>query len=116
MDLKNFKLSEFNCKCCGKNEMQQIMLDRLQALRDIWGNPMIVSSGYRCEAHNKKIGGAKNSAHKLGMAVDISDPDGELYLFCSEEILEKVDLYKEADTNGWVHIQCRPTSKRIFGR
>lgn len=43
----------------------------LQPLRDKLRRPIIVTSGYRCPELNKLVGGAKNSQHVLGQAVDI---------------------------------------------
>jgi len=43
----------------------------LDPLRESWGNPIIVSSGYRCQELNKAVGGAKTSQHLLGQASDI---------------------------------------------
>jgi uncharacterized protein YcbK (DUF882 family) len=44
------------------------MLDRL---RQKAGIPLFVSSGPRCEAYNKKVGGKKGSAHLTGEAADL---------------------------------------------
>lgn len=44
----------------------------LEQVRAMIGVPIIVSSGYRCPALNRAVGGAKNSAHVLGMAADIN--------------------------------------------
>ncbi|MDQ2821277.1 MAG: D-Ala-D-Ala carboxypeptidase family metallohydrolase [Pseudomonadota bacterium] len=46
----------------------------LEQIRALVGGPVAVSSGYRCPALNKAIGGAANSAHVLGLAADISAP------------------------------------------
>lgn len=43
----------------------------LQPIRDEWGEPIIVTSGYRCPKLNVAIGGAKNSDHMFGAAADI---------------------------------------------
>lgn len=43
----------------------------LDPLREAYGGPIIVTSGYRCPALNKAVGGAKNSQHMTGQAVDI---------------------------------------------
>ena len=43
----------------------------LQPLRDKLRRPIVVTSGYRCPELNKLVGGAKNSQHVLGQAVDI---------------------------------------------
>lgn len=51
--------------------IKKLVATVLQPLRDEFGEPIIVSSGYRCERVNNGIGGAKNSDHKYGAAVDI---------------------------------------------
>ncbi|MBE0455593.1 MAG: DUF882 domain-containing protein, partial [Roseovarius sp.] len=47
-------------------------LDRLQALRDQLGKPLIVRSAYRSPEHNRAVGGAKASKHMDGTAFDIA--------------------------------------------
>lgn len=54
-----------------KDNLYSLVLDVLQPIRDEWKAPIIVSSGYRCEKLNIKVGGAKNSDHTKGCAVDI---------------------------------------------
>lgn len=44
----------------------------LQPIRDIWGKPMTVGSGYRCPELNKMVGGVPTSQHQKGEAADIS--------------------------------------------
>ena len=43
----------------------------LDPLREAWGAPIIVTSGYRCERLNKAVGGEVNSQHRKGEAADI---------------------------------------------
>lgn len=43
----------------------------LQPLRDWYGKPIHVTSGYRCKALNKAVGGVWNSQHMTGEAADI---------------------------------------------
>ena len=43
----------------------------LQPLRKAWGKPLIISSGYRCKALNKAVGGVSTSAHQYGYAADV---------------------------------------------
>ena len=62
---------EFNCPCCGKNEMNQLFIDTLRASREYSNTPFVINSGYRCEKHNKKIGGVSSSTHIVGSAADI---------------------------------------------
>ncbi len=47
------------------------MVRKLQLFRDRLGKPITITSGYRCPAHNKAVGGAKESQHLLGKAADI---------------------------------------------
>ena len=68
---QNFKRSEVECKCgCGGVPTNRLML-ALEMLRFEYDRPMIITSGYRCKEHNEKVGGAKNSPHMLGLAVDV---------------------------------------------
>lgn len=46
--------------------------DVLDPLRDAWGGPIRVNSGYRCPALNKAVGGTPNSQHQRGEAADIT--------------------------------------------
>jgi uncharacterized protein YcbK (DUF882 family) len=72
---KNFKLEEFNCKSGApmplsvRNNVQRLAAN-LQVLRDELKVPITITSGYSSEAHNKAIGGAKNSRHVIGDAAD----------------------------------------------
>ena len=43
----------------------------LEPLRQAWGQPIFVTSGYRSPALNRAVGGARNSQHLLGQAADI---------------------------------------------
>lgn len=60
--------------------------------------------------------GVKGSSHKQGQGVDIFDPYGNLGRWITTEHLVKYNLYQEAMryTPGWVHLQTRPTSRRIY--
>lgn len=69
----HFKRKEFACKCgCGFADVDIRLVEALEKLRTILGNkPILITSGCRCQAHNRKIGGASNSYHVQGKAVDI---------------------------------------------
>lgn len=68
----NFTPQEVACKGTGELLVNPHALDKLQKLREAMGHPLIVVSGYRSEAHNARVGGVPNSAHRLGAAFDIS--------------------------------------------
>ena len=70
----HFKLREFQCRCCGAVKLSPELLAMLEAMRNAWGGPLVITSGYRCPQHNKSVGGAVGSLHLRGMAADISAP------------------------------------------
>ena len=71
-NIKHFKIQEFTCRHCGEIKIDINLLAKLEELRRAIGNrPIIINSGYRCPTHNKNVGGAKNSQHMYGKAVDI---------------------------------------------
>ena len=57
----------------------------LQPLRDIYGKPIRINSGYRCPELNKAVGGVSNSMHQNGEASDLSI-DGK-----ARELLELIE-------------------------
>lgn len=65
--LKDFKESEFYCKCgkCNHNDQPYSFLLALllQDVRTYFGKPLIITSARRCVAHNKKVGGVAKSKH-----------------------------------------------------
>ena len=66
MILKYFDVSEFDqkgLKGSGADFMDEGFLRLCDELRERYGKPLKVNSGYRSEAYNKKIGGVKNSSH-----------------------------------------------------
>ena len=74
---KNFDSSEFACKCgCGYDTPDPELIRMLQTARDLYCKAMTISSGCRCIKHNRTVGGATNSAHVTGKAVDILTPTG----------------------------------------
>jgi len=53
------------------------MVNKLQMIRNHFGNPVTITSGFRSFEHNQKIGGAKYSQHQYGRAVDFVVKDIE---------------------------------------
>ena len=51
-----------------ENCLNQLIDNILDPLREAYGQPIIVSSGYRCPELNKAVGGARTSQHTLGQA------------------------------------------------
>ena len=67
----SFSARELACKGTGAVRINEDALDKLQALRDQLGKPLVLTSAYRSPAHNKRVGGAKRSRHMLGDAFDV---------------------------------------------
>lgn len=68
----NFKAEEFNCRHCGKNEMQPEFMGKLQHLRGIYGKFMTISSGYRCPQHPIEAKKDTPGPHSTGLACDVA--------------------------------------------
>ncbi len=68
----NFSPAEIACRGTAKLLVNDAALDKLQALRDRLGKPLIVRSAYRSPEHNRAVGGAKRSKHLNGAAFDIA--------------------------------------------
>lgn len=68
----NFRVKEFACND-GSDPIfiSPELVKVLQAIRTHFGRAVIVNSGYRTPAYNKKVGGAAYSQHLYGMGADI---------------------------------------------
>lgn len=81
----------------------------LDPLREAYGKPIFVNSGYRCDELNKAVGGAKNSHHRFGMAADIhgtpnnKQENRRLFNLVRELNLPFTQLINEYDYS-WVHV------------
>lgn len=90
----------------------------LEPLRIAWGSPIKVTSGYRCDALNRAVGGVSTSAHRLGYAADLQPTNGkidEFGRFTKDWLLKnhiKFDqlLFETQGKTKWVHIGIRSTS------
>lgn len=91
------------------NNLTKLIEAVLDPLREWYGKPITVNSGYRCEALNKAIGGAKSSQHMLGEAADItvgSKEENEKLFDYIKDNLEFDQLINESDFS-WVHVSYR---------
>ena len=96
----------------------------LDPLREEWGSPIIVNSGYRCPVLNKAVGGSKTSTHMSGWSADIRPKNGkmkEFKTFVVEFIKTRIWDQLILETSGsteWIHISLYNNSgkqrKQIF--
>jgi zinc D-Ala-D-Ala carboxypeptidase len=105
---KNFSPRELACKGTGSILVDETALDRLQALRDKLGVPLLVTSAYRSPEHNRKVGGAKDSFHLKGCAFDIrmENQDPHAFEVAAREVgFRGVGYYAK---QGFMHIDLGP--------
>ena len=76
---KYFSESEMACQHCGASNMDAEFMDALDSLREAYGKPLVVNSGYRCPEHPIEARKARAGAHTTGKAVDLSVDRGEAY-------------------------------------
>lgn len=103
-----------------KQDMQRLCLlalQILQPLRDAYKKPIKISSGYRCQALNKAVGGVSTSQHLKGEAADINtgsiSENKKVFNLAQKMIKEgKLNVGQLIDEKGysWVHISL-PDSK-----
>ena len=109
MTNKNFSLGEFACPCCGKIEISTIIIDKLQQLRDLINKPITITSGYRCPAYNKSIGGYNHSPHTFGEAADIKCK-GVPLIFLAHIAANNIQGIRIGIYFSHVHIDIRPAN------
>ena len=68
----NFSPAEIACRGTGKLLINTDAMDKLQALRDRLGKPLILRSAYRSPEHNRAVDGAPQSKHMNGTLFDIA--------------------------------------------
>ena len=68
---KHFRYEEFSCKCCKYTIINDHLQAVLELVRAHFKQPVTITSGTRCKAHNNKIGGKDASRHLSGEAADI---------------------------------------------
>lgn len=115
---KNFTLSELTKTSTGianqpnKQELQALIRlsgKVLQPLRDKYGRPITVNSGFRSYAVNKAVGGARGSQHSKGEAADLTThtKEGNKQLFdIIKNELEYDQLINEHDYS-WIHVSYK---------
>lgn len=95
--------------------------NKLQQIRDVFGQPIKVNSGYRTQKVNKAVGGAKASAHMRGLAADITarkKSDNRRLLTIISELagdlkFDQVIIYvRGTGTIQWIHIGWREENPR----
>lgn len=95
------------------------LANAFEDIRALYDKPIMVLSAYRTPAHNKKIGGARNSQHVLGRALDLAPPKGvsvdkfyrDIKARATEFGIRGIGKYRT-----FVHVDIRPTTQLIVWR
>lgn len=88
----------------------------LDPLREAWGGPITVTSGYRCPELNKAVGGVSTSMHTQGRAADITTGNTlnnrRLYQLVQNLMLPFFELIGNKYDFKWLHISYAPARER----
>lgn len=100
-----------------EERLRQLVDYVLDPLREAYGRPIYVNSGYRCPALNRAVGGVAHSRHLTGEAADITGGN------CQEnrrlyELLRQLQLPVDQVINEhgftWLHVSYGPRHRRMF--
>lgn len=111
---RSFSPREIASKGDGKLVVDEDALDKLQKLRDTLGHPVILTSAYRSPAHNKRVGGAKNSMHMQGIAFDVRMENHDPHEFESAARAAGFTGFGYYQKSGFMHIDTGPA--RSWGK
>lgn len=95
--------------------IEQLIENVLDPLREAWGKPIIVNSGYRCPKLNKVVGGAKTSQHITGCAADIttgSKEDNKKLFDLAQQLKLPFDQLIDENDFSWIHISYSTRNRR----
>ena len=101
--------------------MKKLATNIFQPIREHFGVPIFISSGYRSKALNTKIGGSSTSQHSSGEAIDI-DMDGSSSGVTNKEVFDFIRDNLEFDqliwefgsknNPDWVHVSYESTGRQ----
>lgn len=125
--IKHFSLSEFINSVTAKRQgidntpsfevvdNLNRLADYLDGIREKYGKPIFISSGYRCPLLNQAVGGASNSQHLKGLAADLICADMEKLLSIIREtggFDQLITEHNKGSKNYWIHVSVAP----VFGK
>jgi hypothetical protein len=113
--------AEYSCRHCGElppdlynsngeiSDPYDYLFGGFDIIREAWGGPLRITSGYRCPEYNKQVGGEDLSPHLFGLATDIDLKDNaevdKLARICELEIPEfRRGEYRNGKS--FIHIDC----------
>ena len=122
---KNFNAREFRCglgspcSSCTTTLVDELLVEYLQKIRDYFGAEVEITSGYRCDSYNRRIGGATGSRHSRGMAADIvvrGVAPRRVAAYAEYIGVKGIGLYETAADGYFTHIDTRETKSFWYGQ
>lgn len=117
-----FNSTEFDCHgsgCCSTTLINETLVEYLQKIREHFGKPITITSGYRCATHNRNVGGATGSRHSKGDAADIvvsGVTPREVAKYAESIGIKGIGLYETNADGHFVHIDTRTTKSFWYGQ
>lgn len=92
-----------------RQHMKELIEKLLNPIREAWGGPIIVNSGYRCPRLNELLKGSKTSAHLTGYAADLIPGNGQRLKFIKfvQDYLRRSGIPFDQcinEYNRWCHV------------
>lgn len=123
--MKHFTMNEFRCRCgClmtaeVSSNIERLVGNVLDPLRERYGKPIYVTSGYRCTKRNKAVGGVPNSQHLRGEAADITAGNRKDNKKLARLVMENGNfdqlILENRDRNGcpqWLHVSWSERNRK----
>lgn len=98
-----------------KTKLTSLISNLLDPIRELWGRPLTVNSGFRCPTLNQAVGGSSTSQHTRGEAADITagNPKSNKKLF---DLIIKSELgfdqLIDESNYSWIHISWEAKGNR----
>ena len=83
----NFSFAELACQETGECRMDPLTMDKLQMLRSQYGQPIVISSGYRSPEHSIEAAKEQPGTHAKGRAIDIACAGVDAYEVLTEALI-----------------------------
>lgn len=119
---EHFSSNEFDCHgsgCCTETIINEKLVEYLEKIREHFGKPIQITSGYRCVRHNSNIGGATGSRHSKGDAADIvitGVTPREVAKYAESVGIKGIGLYETSADGHFVHIDTREAKSFWYGQ
>lgn len=94
-----------------KNRLAYLVDNLLDKARQLYGNPIVVNSGFRSEELNRLVGGSSTSQHLKGEAVDITCSDNAKLFEIIKNNFKFDQLINENDYS-WIHVSLKREGNR----